>query len=33
VADVFGNKLSISLENIMPPKITIPTIMPNFMNI
>jgi hypothetical protein len=32
-AEVVGNKLPISLENIMPPRITIPTSMPNLMNI
>ena len=32
-AEVVGKILPISVENIMPPKITIPAIMPNFMNI
>ncbi len=33
VADVVRKMLPISVENIMPPKITIPAIMPNFMSI
>ncbi len=33
LAEVEGNSVSISVENIMPPKIKIPAIMPNFMNI
>ena len=32
-AEVDGNNVSISFENTMPPKIMIPAIMPNFMNI
>ena len=32
-ADVDGNQLSISFENTIPPKIIIPAIMPNLMNI
>ena len=33
VAEVVGKMLPISVENIMPPKITIPAIMPNFISI
>jgi len=33
VAEVVGKMLPISVENIMPPRIIIPAIMPNFMSI